>query len=194
VTPPEAGAIRRLAMRRVANGRNRALSVVPGDAAQDRGVSIVRMTGLRVLIAVTTATLSLIACDGVTSPPSGFRQARTRWAERGPSNYVVVVSRSCFCGPGSTEPVIVTVTDGQIESRVYEANGDTVPAEIASAYPDVDQLFAIIEEAYDSHAAQVTVTYHADFGYPVSVFIDRAANAADDEMGYHLTSFAEPLR
>jgi len=145
------------------------------------------------IVGLTTATLSLSSCDGVTSPRSALEQARTRWAERGPSNYSVVVSRSCFCAPPSTDPVTVTVTDGLIASRVYVASGDTVPASIASVFPDIEQLFDIIQDAI-AQGARVNATYHPDFGYPESAFIDYDSNAADDEVGYSLTGFAEPLQ
>src|SRR5437868_3872156 len=120
--------------------------------------------------AVEPATLSLNSCDGVTSPRSALEQARTRWAERGPSAYSVTVSYSCFCLPDN--PAVVTVDGGVIVSRVY-VTGDTVPPEAASAYPDVPGLFQIIEDAIRSGADRVNVTYHPDFGYPISVFIDR---------------------
>jgi hypothetical protein len=146
------------------------------------------------LLLVATATLSLSSCDGVTSPRSDLEQARTRWAERGPSDYSIVVSRSCFCAPVTTDPVVVTVAGGVIVSRVYAASGDTVPPAYASVYPDIAQLFDIIDEAIAQRAAHVDVTYEPDFGYPVSVFIDQSANAADDEISYDVTSLSEPLQ
>jgi hypothetical protein len=146
------------------------------------------------IIAFTAATLSLSSCDGVTSPRSDLEQARTRWAERGPSSYSITVARSCFCAIESIQPVIVTVADGLIVSRIYLSSLDTVPAEIAAAYPDVPQLFDIIDAAIDQGAAHVDVTYDPDFGYPTHVFIDQAANTADDEIVYELTNLAEPLQ
>lgn len=146
----------------------------------------------RILLLVSTAALSLSSCREGTSPHLALEQARTRWAERGPSNYSVVVSRSCFCAPQSTQPVRVTVENGLVVSRLYVETGQPVPEALASSYPDVDSLFAIVAAAI-GHAARVDATYQPDFGYPESVYIDYDAQAADDEISWGLGQFAEPL-
>ena len=145
------------------------------------------------LVAVVTATLSLSSCDGVTSPHSELELARTRWAERGPSDYSMTIQRYCFCGPGITQPATVTVSRGVIVSRVYVATGDTVPAGVADAYGDVASLFAFIQSAIDEGAYKVDVQYDADFGFPRTITIDWNKNAADDEVSVSVTNFAEPL-
>jgi hypothetical protein len=85
--------------------------------------------------------------------------------------------------------VVVTVRNGQVESRRYEDTGADVPAEFAPAYPTVDGLFAVIEEAIAEQAAAVDVLYDAARGFPVSIQIDGSPMIADDEMFYGTRNF-----
>jgi hypothetical protein len=54
----------------------------------------------------------------------------------------------------------------------------------------IDKLFAIIRDAYagrntfEKKADTVNVTYHAQRGYPLTIYIDVSATIADEEQGY----------
>jgi hypothetical protein len=142
---------------------------------------------LRIAFAITTATLLLASCRDALSPLDAHESARAKWAERGPSSYSIIVSRSCECTSESSAPAIVTVQNQAVESRVYVSSGEPVPAMYAGSYPDVSGMFAEIEEALAQHPAQVTITYDDALGYPASVSIDFNFAVADDEFIYQMS-------
>jgi hypothetical protein len=139
-------------------------------------------------------TLALASCSGdlFTTRPEriDLAAAKRRWAQSAPSAYQITVGRSCFCDPDVTRSVIVTVRNGQVESRRYEDTGADVPAGIALAYPTVDGLFDVIDEAIGDQASTVDVLYDVTRGFPVSIQIDGSPMIADDEMFYGTRNFA----
>jgi hypothetical protein len=138
-------------------------------------------------------SLALASCSGdlFTTRPEriDLAAARLRWAQSAPAAYQITVGRSCFCSPDVTRAVIVTVRNGQVESRRYEDTGADVPADIALAYPTVDGLFDVIDGAIGEQASMVDVLYDAARGFPVSIQIDGSPMIADDEMFYGTRNF-----
>jgi hypothetical protein len=117
------------------------------------------------------------ACSSKATGPEAFESARTRWVEHGPASYSMVVARQCECLPGAAGPTTVTVRNGIVESRRYVASGADVPAEFATAYPTVPEMFAMIEDATRSGVRPIDVRY-APLGYPTRfVFGDPAVDA-----------------
>jgi hypothetical protein len=145
---------------------------------------------LRAVLPLLMMLVSASCGDGSVTGPSTLIEAKQRWAQTAPAAYQITVSRACFCAVDVNRPVIVTVRDGQVESRRYADNGADVDPRIASAYPTVDELFAIIESAIARQAAQVDVTYDAARGFPVTVALDGAVGIADDEQFYGTRDFA----
>ncbi|NUO94194.1 MAG: hypothetical protein HOQ17_05265 [Gemmatimonadaceae bacterium] len=137
--------------------------------------------------------LAVASCsgDGVTSSRQrlDLASAKQRWARFAPASYQITVGRSCFCTPETTRPVIVTVRNGQVESRRYEGTGADVPSQFAPAYPSVDGLFGVIDHAVAEHAATVDVLYDGARGFPVSIQIDGSPMIADDELYYGTRDF-----
>jgi hypothetical protein len=143
----------------------------------------------RVAIGLLALVLAACGSDGPTAVNTNFVLARGRWALRGPATYQLTVARSCFCAPESTKPVVVTVVGGQVVSRRYVDGGADVPAGLASFFPSVDQLFAVIQDARSRDAATIDAEYDVADGHPISVFIDYVAQAADDELRFSVTGF-----
>jgi hypothetical protein len=109
--------------------------------------------------------LGLVACKSTTTPQGGLATARARWAARGPDSYAVTVTRSCECLPEASGSVRVTVKSKTVESRIYTSSGAAVTAQYASAFPSVEELFAMIDEAI-RRGASVEVKYDPTLGYP----------------------------
>jgi hypothetical protein len=143
-------------------------------------MSIVRFALLGALIA---------ACSHGTAPGWEFQAARARWHQQAPSAYTITLFRSCECTAEMTGPVLVTVRDGEVVSRIYTRTGQAVPPGFVVAFPSVDGLFAIIDDAHARHAAQVNVEYDPAFGFPTTISIDYDRVMADDEIGYFATDF-----
>ena len=144
-------------------------------------------------VALPSVMLLLASCSGELSTTRPERidlaAAKRRWAQLGPASYQITVGRSCFCAPETTRPVVVTVRDGQVVSRRYEDTGVDVAAQAAAAYPAVDGLFDLIDEAIAEHDATVDVLYDAARGFPVSIQIDGSVMIADDELFVGTRSF-----
>ena len=145
-----------------------------------------------VRVALPALVFALASCSGnLSTRPEriDLAAAKRRWAQAGPASYQITVGRSCFCTPETTRPVIVTVRNGQVESRRYEDTGADVPTQLAAAYPAVDGLFDVIDEAIAEHDAMVDVLYDATRGFPVSIQIDGSVMIADDELFYGTRDF-----
>ena len=118
------------------------------------------------------ATLLLSGCGSATDPTSELRAARTRWQRTHPANYAYTLARSCECVPGTSGPARIEVRDDVVQSRTYTYDGAAVDPKFADAFPTMDGLFAIIEEAA-AHGQSVDATYDARYGYPRRIAIDR---------------------
>jgi hypothetical protein len=116
-------------------------------------------------------------------------RAKLRWAQTAPSAYQLTIGLGCFCPVEMVRPVIVTVRNGQVESRRYAETGVDVDPRLAEAFPTVDGLFAVIEGAIARHAERVEVAYDLTRGFPISITIDGAAGVADDESFYSVRDF-----
>ncbi len=127
---------------------------------------------------VALATLLLgagAACNSVTGPEHELVAARARWAQRGPTTYRMTVVRSCECLPKMSGPVVLTVTNGTVEQRVYERGGTPVPPSYAELFPSVDGLFARLEAMLHQAGTVVTVRYDPTLGYPTRIAVGESS-------------------
>ena len=145
---------------------------------------IVRTTLAGVLIAST-------ACQDGTGLQWGDSAAQARWNEQRPVSYRYTISRSCECLPEMTGPVIVTITNGTVESRRYASTGADLTPTFAELFPTIDALFEIIDDAR-RNAAQLDVDYDPTRGFPTRVSIDWEAGMIDDEIVYTVSAFTLP--
>ena len=127
---------------------------------------------------------------GDDAAPSGeqleseLAAARDRWAAAGIESYTmeqsVVAQLVDLVGP-----FVVTVTDGTIARVEYAAGalaeGSTPPADAEVA--TVEEIFELIGRSIGV-AAEVRVTYDAETGAPLDVWIDESFQTADEEIGY----------
>ena len=152
------------------------------------------MSAARAAVAVGLLGLAL-ACSVVDPTPGGraedLERARARWEAVGPAHYRTMVTRRCFCAPGSLGPVLVTVgPDGA--TRVHPETGTPVADAEARWFPTVQEAFGLIEEALEEDAHRVDVRYDPASGAPLDIYIDRRERVVDEEMRYELTP-PEPL-
>jgi hypothetical protein len=136
---------------------------------------------------VALAALGLAACaTGPSDQLAELQRQREQWAAQGISTYVFTVRRSCFCGG----PLHVEIKVGQVAIvRTDLDTGLPVPAELASLYPDVPGLFAIVQREIELPAAELAVSYDAARGFPARIAVDPIENAVDDEYVYTITGF-----
>ena len=138
------------------------------------------------MIALLILTLALSACGGQLE----LDKNRARWDSAGVSHYRFELTISCFCPFMDVMPVTVEVKDGQIVS-LTDVNGQPLADNFRDTFEKaatVEGLFAIAKENL-SNADQVEVTYDAEYGFPVSIVVDRIKLAVDDEIAYYVGAF-----
>lgn len=130
---------------------------------------------------------SLRVEPGQLDPSEGGPQAlatnRATWQAQRPDDYRFTYTRNCFCPPQYRGPFEVTVRGGTVADVGYEGEGEPVDRPL-SEYETVDDLFALLGEAYDRDAARVDVTYDESTGQPTSIYIDYEEQMADEEVGF----------
>ncbi|WP_341529483.1 DUF6174 domain-containing protein [Nostoc sp. UHCC 0302] len=111
-----------------------------------------------------------------------FRINRRLWRRQNISNYRFTFSRSCFCFPKATEPVVIEVRNGVTTSITFKDTGKRADAELFQKYNTIPKLFNIIRDAIARRASNLTVEYDKRLGYPTQINIDYKSEVADDEL------------
>ena len=156
------------------------------------------------LVPIAAVLLSLGGCPApaevdpgpVVGPPVGagpaaerspeLDAARERWMAAGLDAYAFTLRRSCFCpSPDYTGPFEVTVRGGAIDT--VRLDGATVDDERGMT---VDDLFDLLEDAYERGAVRVDADFDAELGYPTSLYVDYDQRIADEEIGYFVSELA----
>ena len=148
--------------------------------------NVPRARFLAMFVTAVAIAFAPAACSDATGPDDRLAAARRQWSSAGPAAYSVTLGRGCFCAQEVPSPVVITVRNGVIESRHYKTTGAPVSPAYADAFPDVEGLFDVIEDALEN-ADRVDVKYHSTLGYPLEIFIDYIRNAIDDELAYMVT-------
>lgn len=107
---------------------------------------------------------------------------RQLWNKQKISNYRYTFTRSCFCVPKATEPVVIEVRNDITTSITSVETGQPVDTKLFESYNTVPKLFNIIRDAIARRAANLTVKYDPKFGYPTEINIDYNSQIADDEL------------
>ena len=143
----------------------------------------------RVALAMAAGSLLAVAWASVgaaqgASPPSiqaELTANQQKWAENGADDYRYRMQRSCFCPPEITTPGIVVVRgDAITEVSRVDGFGSLDPA----PYLSVDGLFAVIQDAIDQGADEISVSWDPLLGYPTDIYVDSIIPAVDDEIAY----------
>lgn len=146
-----------------------------GEQMNDR-IWLVAAIALIALGAVACADPSgptTTASPTLAEPPTDLEGARASWTAADVGSYELHITTMCFCP--NEEYRIVVDEDGHPNRNA--------PTEYLPE--TVEDLHAILADAYDVDADEVDVTYD-DVGVPERIFIDRWENAVDDEMTYEI--------
>ena len=151
-----------------------------------------RITTAHAYVGASFFALLLCACGGgenESPQQSALDSALSTWAGIDSTHYQYVSQRACECLPEFTEPIIVEVVDGAVESAVFERDLQPVSPELMGTLKTVDELFAVIQAAIDEGAYSIDVTYESETGVPRSIVIDYDQNAADEELYLDIRDF-----
>ena len=138
---------------------------------------------------VTMGMAALVSCSSLAGPKAELAEARVRWSQRGPSSYVMTVVRGCECTPLMTGPVVITVQNDVVVSRIYKNSGAAVTADYFQLFPAVDGLFEAIDTLHGEEPHDIHVDYDQSLGYPVSISVDRNKDYVDDEFTVRISGF-----
>ena len=108
-------------------------------------------------------------------------QHRLAWQAAGTIDYDFSFRRSCFCAPDYTQPGLVHVRGGRIDSVEHPNTGAALDPE---HYLSVGDLFDEAQQALDNDAIEVRLEYDPLLDYPTSLYIDGHRQIADDEFSY----------
>jgi hypothetical protein len=157
-------------------------SVAPGRYA--RRVTALTTDGAESIIAGFEDVLVLDAQD---SPQALLLRTQARWERSGVRDYDYVIAWHCFCIFGGT-PMTVHVRGGQFVG-VDAVNPLSPPVHLDAPSHTVDGLLALLAEAYAQNAARVDAEYDAQYGHPLSAYVDYHEQMADEETGWSISSF-----
>ena len=139
-------------------------------------------------LAIVAAALP--ACADLNAPAGsdGLDDAHARWQATHLTDYQYDFQRICFCAPIVTRPVTITVLGGAFVSVVYQDSGTAADTTYFRQYLTMERVFVSLRHELDAHPASFAPVYDTSAGYPHQVFIDRLANAADDELSLYITA------
>jgi hypothetical protein len=165
----------------------------------NRLAGIAAALGLVLLVASSCAQADQVGdvASGGDSPADAAREHRGQWEAAGVSDYTWRIYVGCFCEPSTST---IRVVDGKpVDFRV---EGEPASIELDQKNGIIpltmEDLFAVLDEAYAKHAEVVQVTYDQDLGYPTDISIDPnygcqnpedGCGVSDDEIQYTVKSF-----
>jgi hypothetical protein len=137
--------------------------------------------------------VTLVSVAAACDPQSGAKDTLTKhrqlWADQGISSYQYRLEVNCFCPPEVTGPVIVEVSQNAPISVTYVSSGKPAEGKYFEKYDTIEELFIVIDEAFDREADKIEITYDDIKGFPTRISIDFIEQAADDEIAYVISDF-----
>lgn len=114
-----------------------------------------------------------------------LERARDKWENLGIKDYIIKERISCFCA-GIFEWELYVENEQKVKVTYKEPDYGTNQTyeDILENAKTIDDVFDFIESIDDENLDAFEVTYHKEYGYPISIYIDHKENIADDEIGY----------
>lgn len=151
-------------------------------------------TGLLLTLSLNAPVISQTPSPAAQSPAIAKSQLnqltinRQLWKKQNIRNYRYQLSRSCFCAPKASGPIVVKVRKGK-KTSITDAAGQSVDQEIFKQYDTIPKLFNVIEDAIAKKASNLTVQYDPKLGYPTQINIDYNSQMADEEIYLTIEKF-----
>lgn len=117
---------------------------------------------------------------------------RAFWESNRPSSYVYEVERWCNCPKEEQGPVRVKVEGTVVLERRYPETGAVVASSLDSAFPSVDGLFDMLEDAARREPWSINVNWDPELGYPRDFYVDFESNVLYDELSYRVVTAPAP--
>ena len=118
-----------------------------------------------------------------------LNQAQAKWKRTQPPHYSYQLQRSCFCMPDYLKPIMIRVFKGKVQQATVMPEGKPLSTARKSEAIPMEGAFKLIQEAINRRAAKITVTYHAQYGYPKQISVDYDQRMADEELYLTINNF-----
>ncbi len=141
-----------------------------------------RKSGTWLLELTVLAWLAGACSDPVSGQQRELDTNRDLWDAANIVDYTYRLQITCFCPPEITRPVIVQVGQDSIVSVVDVTSRERVQSSLIGSFYTVDGLFDVIQDAIDSEAHELSVSYDPDLHYPSRIVIDYDERAVDEEL------------
>lgn len=128
--------------------------------------------------------------DNSSQVRAEFEANKQKWLDNRPQNYNYTLERSGFISPDARAPVNLTVNGDRVIGAGFVSPGQTTNGIPVPEFNQltVDDLFNTVENAINSGATEVRVTYDETLGHPTSIFIDQDRRIADEEVFLNIGS------
>lgn len=124
---------------------------------------------------------------------------KAKWGSQNIEHYQIDQYVSCYCSPTLTLPVVMQVQKEDKSLLYYTTNVDwygvtvidhemIVPNDAMDLFKTVNDMFDYIETTI-SDADEITVSYHPELGYPLTVRVNWDLSSVDDEISFNITNF-----
>ena len=142
--------------------------------------------------AAFTAFAALSACSAsatLADEEAQMEKSRQVWNAQGIDDYRMTVRISGGLLGGSA---VIEVRDGvPVSVQPAEGGPQHLPMSAFAGYDTVEELFAVLERAFDRDVHDVEATYDPTLGLPLSVSIDPMEDAIDEEHGFSVVGFTK---
>lgn len=142
-------------------------------------------------LAAPLGLLSVLAgCEAITGPRGDegeLKRRQQQWEVEGPADYDFVMRHECFCVLGGV-PIRVEVRRDTVRLQAIAETGQEIPPSQWPLRRTVDDLFEVLQDAFDRDAAEIDASYDLTLGYPRSARIDYEKYAVDEEYGWTILS------
>lgn len=150
------------------------------------------MNLLRRIAAALASVVALSACSGnptLADEEARMERSRQVWNAQGIDDYRMTVRITGGLLGGSAA---VEVRNGvAVSVQPAEGGPQNLPLSAFARYDTVEELFAVLEQAFETGADDVDATYDPTLGLPLNVAIDPMENAIDEEHGFLVEGFTK---
>ena len=112
---------------------------------------------------------------------------KNKWDNFNINNYTFELTKSCFCPQEEVKEV--TIEKGNIVSAKFIPSNTKIDLSKRGDIYSINGFFELIQDAFDSKASKVTVTYDETKGYPTNIYIDQNEMITDEEISYRVKNF-----
>jgi hypothetical protein len=123
----------------------------------------------------------------VNVPADELQRNKGVWAQTKMANYSYTLKMQCYCDLDFTQPLRVTVRNGQPSAIHSVRTGEPLKMEQFEKYNSIDRIFRLIEREMQEEHTGVRVTYDRTTGHPTEFVTGPLDPGGITDTGFSLT-------